>query len=59
MRIYGYSLILRYMLTVAECRKILGEIDLTDEEIEQTRNALYTLCETLLNKHFKDLKRKP
>lgn len=40
------------MISVEECRKILGDTDLTDAQIIELRNALYGLSESVLDKHF-------
>lgn len=43
------------MLTIDECRKILGDADLTDEQIEEMRNSLYCLSEHFINKYLKEM----
>lgn len=42
------------MLTIEECRQSLGDAanDLTDEQIENLRDALYGLCDSVLNQQF-------
>jgi len=43
------------MLTVEQCRKILGTTELTDQEIEEIRNGLYLLCEETTDQYFPSL----
>jgi hypothetical protein len=43
------------MLSIEVCRKFLGKSksELTDEEIEETRDALYQIGTVLVNEFFK------
>lgn len=43
------------MLTVEQCRKILGKTKLSNQEIEEIRNGLYQLSEEITNKYFPSL----
>ena len=42
------------MLSLEECRKILGvsAAEMTDEQLIEVRDSLYSLCESVLDKHF-------
>lgn len=42
------------MLSLSECRKILGDdsAQMTDEQLMGVRDALYRLCESVLDKQF-------
>jgi len=40
------------MLSIEQCKKYLGSIELKDEEIQSIRDELYIICETTLDKHF-------
>ncbi len=44
------------MISIEECRKILGEScsSMTDEQIEDLRNNLYKLTESVIDKYLKD-----
>ena len=44
------------MISIEECRKTLGEIatNLTDKQVEDLRNALYQLTESVLDKYFEE-----
>jgi len=44
------------MISVEECRKILGEnfSSMTDEQIGDLRNDLYKLAESVMDKYFKE-----
>tara|TARA_B100000745_G_C20154676_1_gene395668 strand:+ start:2907 stop:3032 length:126 start_codon:yes stop_codon:yes gene_type:complete len=39
------------MLSIEECRKYLGD-DLSDKQVEELRDALYTLIDKVLDEHF-------
>ena len=40
------------MLSVDKCRKILGRNDLSNEEIQEIRDTLYSLGEILVNSYI-------
>ena len=40
------------MLSVDKCRKILGRDDLSNEEIQEIRDTLYSLGEILVNSYI-------
>jgi len=39
-------------LSIKECRDYLGEINLTDEQLENLRDALYILIEQVLDEYI-------
>lgn len=39
-------------LSIEESKKYLGEIELSDERIEEIRDLIYSFCESALDKHF-------
>lgn len=40
------------MLAIAECKKHLGETNLTDEQVEEFRDALYVLIEQVIDDYI-------
>lgn len=40
------------MLTVDECKKLLGDTKLTDRQIEELRNNLYAVAQNILDNYF-------
>ena len=40
------------MLTVSECRKILGETTSTDEELEELLKGIRQFCNKFLDEYF-------
>jgi hypothetical protein len=46
-------------ISVAECRRILGKTPLTDEEVEQLRDSLHGLSNTLIDCYLQEHPRKP
>jgi len=40
------------MLTIEECREILNEDTLSDEEVLVIRDALYSLSEQVIGRHY-------
>jgi hypothetical protein len=40
------------MLTVEQCRTYLTDTALTDAQVEQLRDALYAIAQTVLSPHF-------
>jgi hypothetical protein len=38
-------------LTIKDCRKFLGDETLTDEKVEEIRDALYSLVESVFDKN--------
>ncbi|MEI8229739.1 MAG: hypothetical protein WCG83_01215 [Candidatus Peregrinibacteria bacterium] len=40
------------MLTIDECRAYLKDLALTDEQVEQLRDALYAVTQAVLNPYF-------
>ncbi len=38
------------MITIEQCKLILNDPTLTDQEVEQIRGLLYALCEEVVNK---------
>jgi len=41
------------MLTIEECRQHLGELQLSDEEVERLRDALYAIADNVLSNYLK------
>jgi hypothetical protein len=41
------------MLSAKECREHLGDMPLTDEQVERLQGALYALVENLLDDYIK------
>ena len=39
------------MLSIERCKEILGE-EMSDSEVEQLREALYAVVESILDSHF-------
>jgi hypothetical protein len=48
------------MLSVAECRKILGKVasNYTDEQIEEMRGTLYGLADLTINRYLREIEEK-
>ncbi len=42
------------MLDLRECKEILGDNELTDEQVLQLRDSLYALTETVLDNYFEN-----
>lgn len=42
------------MLTITECREILKDTSLSDEEIAELRNSLYFVIGNLLDKYYEE-----
>lgn len=42
------------MLSIEECRRILGDDKLSDEEIEELRDDLYAWLNEVLDAYFKN-----
>lgn len=40
------------MLSIAECKKYLGDKDLSDKEVEELRNSLYFVIGNLLDYYY-------
>lgn len=40
------------MLTIEECRQHLGDLQLTDEEVERLRDALYAISDNVLSQYL-------
>ncbi|MFH1694210.1 MAG: hypothetical protein ABH880_00440 [Patescibacteria group bacterium] len=40
------------MLSIEECNKYLGDVELTDEQVESLRDSLYVLVEKILDSHI-------
>ncbi len=40
------------MLSIQRCREHLGETDLSDKQIEEFRDNLYVLCETIIDDYI-------
>ncbi|MCX6735799.1 MAG: hypothetical protein NTZ13_01825 [Candidatus Parcubacteria bacterium] len=38
-------------LTIENCRKLLGDEDLIDERVVEIRDALYSIAESVFDKH--------
>lgn len=51
-------MVLKFMMSVEECRKILEDYESTDEEIENTRDDLQLLVELMFDKWFEEQKQK-
>lgn len=45
------------MISVEFCKKYLNKFNLTDEQIEQIRNILYSVSENIIYKYIEDAKR--
>lgn len=43
---------MEHTLTVEECREYLGDTDMTDEQIEDLRDALCVLIDNALDRYF-------
>ena len=44
------------MLSISECRELLGETELTDSQVEQLRDALYATVENVLDDYYDRIK---
>lgn len=42
-----------HMLSIEECRKYLGKVELTDKQVEQLRDAITEMVGCLLDELFK------
>lgn len=40
------------MLSITECKKYLGETDLSEKEVEELRNSLYFVIGNLLDYYY-------
>ena len=40
------------MLSIEECKKLLGDDTLSDDEVCEIRNALYSLSEKVIGRHY-------
>lgn len=40
------------MISIVECKKILGDDDLSDEDVRMVRDALYSFCEQIIGKYY-------
>lgn len=40
------------MLTVEQCRQHLGDLQLTNEEVERLRDALYAIADNVLSQYL-------
>ena len=41
------------MLSIAKCREYLPTRDINDDEVEKTRNYVYSLVKEIINKNIK------
>jgi hypothetical protein len=42
------------MLSVEECRTILGQTELTDEQVAEIRDTLYGFAQTLVEEYLRE-----
>lgn len=42
------------MIGIERCREILGEVKMTNSEIEKLRESLYSIVESILDNYFKE-----
>ena len=40
------------VLTIEECRKYLANLELTDKEVEELRDSLYSINEAIVNNYL-------
>jgi hypothetical protein len=45
------------MLSLDECRQILGLPDLTDDQVREIRDTLYGFAHTLIDEHLREKRR--
>ena len=43
------------MLSIEKCRELLGETNLSDEQISDLRESLYTIIENILDEYHKEI----
>ena len=44
------------MLSISQCKKLLGKTDLTDKQVEDLRDALYAIIENILDEYYANMK---
>ena len=42
------------MLSIQECKKHLGNLDLSDKEVEELRNSMYLVIGGILDDYYKN-----
>ena len=47
-----FLMLVNFMLSVQECKKYLGNLDLTDEQVAEIRDSLYFVVTNILDNHY-------